>query len=53
MGEIVAASLVKETFELKREMNILDRIISDAELKKRALQMQIDDIIIEIKHEIR
>jgi len=53
MGEIVAASLVKETFNIKREMNTLDRIISDAELKKKALTLQLNELIIEIKHETR
>jgi hypothetical protein len=53
MGEIVAATLVIETFNIKREMNILDRIIQDAELKKKALTLQLNELIIEIKHETR
>ena len=53
MGEIVAASLMKHLFDLKHEMNTTERIYSDIKLKKMALQMQIDEVKIEIKHETR
>ena len=53
MGKIVAKSLIAHLFDLKYEMDTTERLLSDLELKKKALQMQIDDIIIEIKHETR